>query len=102
MTRLATLLLTITLIINPSTFRITFPAHTDLAGIVITIEGNPKVNPYFSYNFIPIEDDAQEMLVVPRHDLLPKGSYVVAASTMRWVNDELVGVEYTSTIIHIP
>lgn len=93
--------LTILLALYPTFYKITFVPSDKIVGIEIEVDGNDDVNPYFSWDFIPV-DEGVSTIEVSRHNVLPKGSYVITASTEMWSDGQLIPVEHTSVIIHIP
>lgn len=99
------LALSITLNIYPDHWGLKWTANPDLYWVAIVVESSIPGKEYFRYDLLPILEESQDHLDIPRHEQLPAhNSYVIRAQTLKWNRDGL-GLEIvdeTSTIIHVP
>lgn len=92
----------VSLSINPDSFALQFAANPENAQAQVMIQNAKGTEPYQQFYTAEI-GDGQSMLVIPRHDHLPKGDYDIHAAILRWVGNELVLFEASPTVtVHVP
>lgn len=94
------MLLAFSLTVEPQSYHVEFPPDPNNVAIVLVISSDTNQKPYYQWDEVPIEDELQSSVDIPRHSL-PHGGYHIQAMLMKLVDGKETFVDSADVAIKV-